>query len=159
MSNSLLLEHLKKIGLERKTSSAPPYAGELFASEAWSLTQNETAYVVDVRTKAEWQFSGIVDLTQVKAKLLCVEWVSYPDFNANPSFVEQVKREIIDKHAIILFLCKTGGRSQMAANKLAEAGYENCFNVTHGFEGDHNEQMQRGRINGWKAEGLPWKQQ
>ena len=37
-------------------------------------------------------------------------------------------------------------------------GYKNCFNITNGFEGDANENNQRGKINGWKALNLPWLQ-
>ncbi len=119
---------------------------------------NDDIYVVDVRTKAEWQFSGTAELGGLNAKLLCFEWVTYPDFAANPHFVEQVTNVIVNKKSAIFFLCKTGIRSYQAANILAEHGYENCFNITHGFEGAHNNNMQRGKVNGWKAEGLPWKQ-
>ena len=31
-------------------------------------------------------------------------------------------------------------------------------NISYGFEGDLNLEGQRGKINGWKAEGLPWSQ-
>jgi hypothetical protein len=28
----------------------------------------------------------------------------------------------------------------------------------HGFEGDRNEKDQRGTLNGWRFDGLPWEQ-
>jgi rhodanese-related sulfurtransferase len=155
---SVSFQDLAEIALKRK-NSASPYAGEVFAKEAFDYMQNQPSYLLDVRTKAEWQFSGLADLKQVSAKLLCVEWLNYPDFVANPNFVQYVNNEIEAKDAVIFCLCKTGGRSHQAANKLTELGYANCFNITHGFEGDHNEAGQRGKVNGWKAEGLPWKQQ
>jgi hypothetical protein len=30
--------------------------------------------------------------------------------------------------------------------------------VLHGFEGDLDAHRQRGKLNGWRYEGLPWEQ-
>ena len=155
---SVSFQYLAEIAAARK-NSASPYVGEVFAKEAFEFMQAQPSYLLDVRTKAEWQFAGVADLQGLPAKLLCIEWVNYPDFAANPSFIQYVSNEIDSKNAVIFCLCKTGGRSHQAANKLAGLGYVNCFNITHGFEGDHNDAGQRGKINGWKAEGLLWKQQ
>jgi hypothetical protein len=32
------------------------------------------------------------------------------------------------------------------------------FNVLEGFEGDLDDNYQRGRLNGWRTHGLPWVQ-
>jgi rhodanese-related sulfurtransferase len=73
--------------------------------------------------------------------------------------LQQIENEILDKNSQIFFMCKTGGRSLDAAIFATEiGGYKNCFNITNGFEGDANENNQRGKINGWKALNLPWLQ-
>ena len=35
---------------------------------------------------------------------------------------------------------------------------KNSYNIISGFEGDLNDLNQRGKVNGWKAEALPWRQ-
>ncbi len=37
-------------------------------------------------------------------------------------------------------------------------GFRRVYNVLHGFEGDLDEHHQRGRLNGWRFDGLPWEQ-
>jgi hypothetical protein len=32
------------------------------------------------------------------------------------------------------------------------------FNVQEGFEGDLDDRLQRGHLNGWRRAGLPWVQ-
>jgi len=61
----------------------------------------------------------------------------------------------------ILVMCRSGGRSAMAVNALAKAGFTQVHNIIDGFEGDKVEDPesvfhgQRVR-NGWKNSGLPW---
>ena len=57
--------------------------------------------------------------------------------------------------------CRSGGRSAMAANLLAQAGYKNVYNITDGIEGDTVNDPQslfngQRMVNGWKNSGLPW---
>jgi rhodanese-related sulfurtransferase len=58
-------------------------------------------------------------------------------------------------------MCRSGGRSAMAVNQLAEAGFKRVFNITDGMEGDlvdDPDSVYRGQRmkNGWKNSGLPW---
>lgn len=80
----------------------------------------------------------------------------------DPSFANALATvldgEGVDADAELFFLCRSGGRSAAAAAAMTSAGYANCFNVAGGFEGGHDEAGQRGRMNGWKATGLPWRQ-
>jgi hypothetical protein len=39
----------------------------------------------------------------------------------------------------------------------AEDGYRLAFNIIEGFEGDKDDSERRGRVNGWRKAGLPWK--
>ena len=42
---------------------------------------------------------------------------------------------------------------------MAEQGIAtHCTNVAEGFEGDLDSEGRRGRVNGWKVRGLPWRQ-
>mgnify|MGYP001626415321 CR=1 FL=1 len=56
-----------------------------------------------------------------------------------------------------LLLCRTGGRSLAAAEHLADLGYGHCYNILGGLEGKPDTHGQRGKVEGWKASGLPWK--
>jgi hypothetical protein len=37
-------------------------------------------------------------------------------------------------------------------------GWNNCYNILEGFEGDKDANGQRGRVGGWRLAGLPWSQ-
>jgi hypothetical protein len=41
---------------------------------------------------------------------------------------------------------------------LEEAGLKEIYNVTHGFEGDLDDNHHRNSHNGWRFDGLPWAQ-
>lgn len=56
-----------------------------------------------------------------------------------------------------LMLCRSGVRSAAAARRATELGLE-AYNMLEGFEGDANEQGQRGQRGGWRYRGLQWKQ-
>ena len=140
-------------------AATPRYAGDVTPADAWSaLNQYENAQLIDVRTQAEWAFSGLPSLDSLNKNVKTISWKFYPNFDVNPKFVEQLEAVAPDKSAPLYFLCKTGGRSTDAAIAATEAGYTNCFNIEGGFEGDINTNHQRGQVNGWKASRLPWQQ-
>jgi hypothetical protein len=69
--------------------------------------------------------------------------------------------EVFQPDDIILVTCRSGGRSALAVNQLAEAGFKHIYNITDGFEGDivkDPESVFQGQRmkNGWKNSGLPW---
>ena len=135
------------------------YAGDINSSDAFEILKNElNSFLIDVRTLPEWQFSGVPDLSSVRKDILTISWKNYPKMDMNSNFAGQVEGIISDKVAKLFFICKTGGRSLDAAIKMTELGYRNCYNIASGFEGDLNDNNQRGKINGWKASGLPWEQ-
>jgi rhodanese-related sulfurtransferase len=136
-----------------------PYAGNITPSEAWKiLEEQKDAVLIDVRTAAEWAWVGQVDLSALGKSHLCVEWVRFPGGVSNDDFVGEVSAKGIDQKAPILFLCRSGVRSQYAAIALTQAGYQACYNISGGFEGDADQHKHRGQTNGWKFEGLPWVQ-
>jgi rhodanese-related sulfurtransferase len=139
------------------------YAGDLSTAEAWALLEKEPkAQLIDVRTTAEWTFVGLPDLSGVGRETLCVEWQSYPDMAVNPQFANLVADRLtkagVGKETPLLFLCRSGARSRAAAIAMTRAGYGKSYNVAGGFEGDLDEARHRGHRNGWKAQGLPWRQ-
>lgn len=136
------------------------YAGDVSVTAAWDLLQKEPrAQLVDVRTVAEWNFVGLPDLAGLSRQVHCIEWQQFPNGMTNPDFVAQASTALgADKNTPILFLCRSGARSRAAAMAMTEVGYTKAFNVAGGFEGDLDSQRHRGKTNGWKAAGLPWKQ-
>ncbi len=115
-----------------------------------------------MRTRAEWAYVGLPDLSSIGKRPFLIEWQTFPDNRVNPEFVERLSEMLevagIDKQAELFFLCRSGGRSKRAAQAMAEAGYTACRNVADGFEGPLDAERHRGRTAGWKAAGLPWAQ-
>ena len=135
------------------------YAGDITPTEAWEILKtNDKAVLIDVRTEAEWAWVGQPDLSSLNKQHLLIEWVRFPGGVPNESFAAEVSAQHTDKTAPILFLCRSGVRSKYASIVMTEAGYETCYNVAGGFEGDHNTDKHRGTVNGWKVENLPWAQ-
>lgn len=138
---------------------AEAYAGDLSPAEAWALlNQDGNAVLIDVRTEPEWQFVGLPDLEAVRKTAALISWQVYPSMQINSGFQDAVAKIASDKGAPILFLCRSGARSRSAAMAATAAGYTAAYNVSEGFEGDHDADGQRGRVNGWKVAGLPWRQ-
>jgi len=131
--------------------------------EVWKrLKEEPTAVLIDVRTRAEWAYVGLPDLSSIGKRPFLIEWQTFPDNRVNPEFVERLSEMLevagIDKQAELFFLCRSGGRSKRAAQAMAEAGSTACRNVADGFEGPLDAERHRGRTAGWKAAGLPWAQ-
>jgi rhodanese-related sulfurtransferase len=145
------------------SSSSPEYAGDLGLAEAWApLEREDAAQLVDVRTVAEWNFVGLPDLSPLGRKAHCIEWQSFPTMQPNSNFAADAAEALQGAGAgpqtPVLFLCRSGARSRAAAMAMTRAGFEKAFNVAGGFEGDLDGESHRGRTNGWKAAGLPWRQ-
>jgi rhodanese-related sulfurtransferase len=89
-----------------------------------------------------------------------VPWYEYPELTPDPpAFVEAVTREAggqLDRPVVLI--CRSGKRTVEAAEALEAAGFTDVVNVLHGFEGDLDARDQRGRLNGWRFDGLPWEQ-
>jgi rhodanese-related sulfurtransferase len=148
---------------QKSSPSAAGYAGDLQAAEAWELLQSEPqAQLVDVRTAAEWGFVGTPDLSGLGREVLCVEWQRYPSMAVNPDFVAETKGALqrmgAEPGTPLVFLCRSGARSRAAAVAMTKAGFSRAYNLAGGFEGDLDTERHRGRSNGWKASGLPWRQ-
>ena len=84
--------------------------------------------------------------------------VALPSPTAMDSVLAQLQAAVPDRNAPLLFLCRSGQRSDGAARVAAAAGYSKAFNVLEGFEGARDERGQRGSLGGWRKAGLPWVQ-
>jgi len=134
------------------------YAGDLEPRAAWDLLADEPdAVLVDVRTRAEWQWVGGADLSELGKPVVGIEWVS-SDGEPNQRFVEQLGEAGVGPDTPVLFLCRSGHRSAAAARTATAAGLGPAYNVTGGFEGDPDARGHRGTVNGWKVAGLAWRQ-
>ncbi len=126
------------------------------------LQKNPKAQLVDVRTQAEWNFVGLPDISTLGRRVHCIEWQDFPSGAPNSEFVAEASDALTaagaDKDTVVLFLCRSGARSRGAAMAMTRAGYRNAFNIGDGFEGALDTERHRGKSNGWKATGLPWKQ-
>lgn len=129
-----------------------PYEGALYPAEALTLLQEAPgARLVDVRSRAELDWVGRIP------GAVEIEWQSYPGMRSNSSFLSYLSSQV-DKESMVMFLCRSGGRSHQAAATATESGYANCYNILEGFEGDKDASGHRGTKGGWKAAGLPWVQ-
>ncbi|MCC7252829.1 rhodanese-like domain-containing protein [Hyphomicrobium sp.] len=131
--------------------------------ETWArLKADAEAVLIDVRTRAEWTFVGLPDLSTLNKRVVTVEWQTFPENRTDPDFVEKLSGELekagVSKDAELFFVCRSGARSRAAAVAMADAGYTRCRNVADGFEGPLDPTQKRGQVAGWKAAGLPWRQ-
>ncbi|WP_245947648.1 rhodanese-like domain-containing protein [Jannaschia seohaensis] len=127
------------------------------------LSEDMTARLVDVRSAAEWGFVGGPDLSALRRDVIRIEWQSWPGMSPNPAFVGALMDEMGSDPPILLFLCRSGGRSKAAARAVTRAYAARdvavrCINVAEGFEGDLDSDGHRGVLGGWKARGLAWRQ-
>lgn len=142
-----------------------PQIEQMEPQEAYeTLRSNPAAALVDVRTRAEWNFVGLPDTRDLGNRLALVEWQRFPDMAVNDAFAQELTRQLDgDIPDTLLFICRSGARSlhaaQMIAQQMSDAGRDiRCINVAEGFEGDLDASAHRGQRNGWKAGGLPWRQ-
>ena len=122
------------------------------------LSIEVNSQLIDVRTKPEWIYVGVPDLSSINKKVIFVSWQVYPEMEANKFFENQILESNIKKDNNLYFICRSGNRSNNAAEFLASRGFSNCFNVIDGFEGKLDHEHQRALIDGWQFNNLPWKQ-
>ncbi len=137
------------------------YTADITSAVGWDILINDSlAYLIDVRTSAEWHFTGVPLLPPpVSSRVLFIEWRKLPNMDINKDFIDLVSKFILDKQdSKILLLCRTGKRSSEAAASLTQHGYQHCYNISDGFEGVLDDCGHRGNVSGWKALELPWRQ-
>jgi len=112
------------------------------------------AVLVDVRTVMEWEQIGVPDTAELGVETHFIEWVRAGGV-PNPDFASELEAIGIDPGTPIVFLCRSGQRSQGAAATATEMGLGPAYNVLEGFEGNADA-FGRREHEGWKVAGLPW---
>lgn len=129
-----------------------PYHGALLPEEAYALTNlTQQAKLIDVRARAELDLVGTIPGS------VQIEFLSYPGWQPNPHFVQQLT-QAVDRENLAMFICRNGGRGHKAAAAAMAAGFAECYNVLQGFEGELDKASHKRNIDGWKNKGLPWVQ-
>jgi sulfur dioxygenase len=126
------------------------YAGNLSPQLAHQWANEGKAVIVDIRSNAERSWVGFLP------GVATVEWKSWPSMEANPHFDDQL-RSAVPMGTAIMMLCRSGVRSIPSAKRAQSLGYQ-AFNILEGFEGAADVEGHRGKINGWRYRGLPWRQ-
>ena len=103
--------------------------------------------LLDVRTNEELDQIGKPDGETIGLKTYLVPFQFGEERVFNENFVQEFKNLNISKDQEILIICRSGNRSQLAAELLIKEGYA-CSNISDGFEGN-NENV------GWKECELP----
>lgn len=138
---------------------------ETFPAQAASaLMSNPKTRLVDVRTRPEWAFVGLPDLSESGNQPILLEWQVFPDMQVRQDFAQLIAEQVdLGQTDQIYFLCRSGVRSLAAAHEVAHLANAmgqtvDCVNIIGGFEGDLDAQGHRGNVNGWKHAGLAWQQ-
>jgi glyoxylase-like metal-dependent hydrolase (beta-lactamase superfamily II)/rhodanese-related sulfurtransferase len=130
---------------------AAGYAGDVSPQLAYKWWKAGEAVLVDVRTDAEREWVGFIP------GAVPLAWKQWPGMSMNAAFDDKL-RGAVPQGKKALMLCRSGVRSIAAAKRATELGME-AYNILEGFEGDPDENAQRGRKGGWRLHGLPWRQQ
>lgn len=155
-------EPIRKVP-QGKMTSLGLYVTAKEAYEMWR-SDPDRVKIVDCRTTEEFLFVGHPPMAwNIPFALQVYEWdVEKRQFPMKPNqdFVKQVMK-CFKPSDTLLVTCRSGGRSCLAINALAKAGFKNVYNIIDGVEGDmvcdpesvyHRQRMK----NGWKNAGLPW---
>ena len=112
------------------------------------LKNNSKSVLLDVRTQEEWDDVGKPDGEKIglKTYFLSIQFGNERIFNKN--FIQEFKNLAINQDKNILIICRSGARSQFAAELLNKKENYTCINISDGFEGNQENV-------GWKRCGLP----
>ncbi|MBZ5856075.1 rhodanese-like domain-containing protein [Flavihumibacter profundi] len=150
------------IPLEKQTAPGL-YVTAKEAYERWKAEPGMVK-VIDVRTPEEYLFVGFPTMAwKIPVATQSYEWDTikgqFP-MKLLPDFVSRVQ-QVAKPGDTVMVMCRSGGRSAIAVNMLAKAGFTKAYNIVDGMEGDtvndpasvFNGQRLK---NGWKNSGCPW---
>ena len=107
------------------------------------LSKKDDSHLIDTRSDIEWKSTGIPDLSSINKETNLINWGPVLD----QTFFEQYKNFLLssfNQNDNLLFICRSGSRSLMAAQFAIKFGFENSFNI---FEGFYNENDQNWKKN------------
>ena len=111
------------------------------------LMAEPNSVLLDVRTKEEWGTIGKPDGEKIGLKTYFLSIQFGNDRILNENFIQEFKNLAINQDKNILIICRSGARSQFAAELLTKENYR-CVNISDGFEGNQENV-------GWKKCNLP----
>ena len=92
-----------------------------------AIEENGNAFLLDVRTQTEWEQDGYLENATL---------IPHTELEAREGELPS------EKDTMILLYCRSGNRSQDAAQTLVDLGFTNVVELETG-------------INGWKDAGMP----
>jgi rhodanese-related sulfurtransferase len=129
------------------------------------LKNNSKFYLVDVRTRYEYQDIGHPEESYNIPLLFYSTNVGMNGYKKsyNKNFCQDLKDRFNTATDSLFFICRSAERSTIAVNEAIKCGFQqdNVYNVLGGFEGDkvhdaaspfYGQRM----VGGWRHEGLPW---
>ena len=167
--------------------SSAQEAKKILSIEAYDMLNTvPDTYLIDVRTRAEYQFVG----HPYKAYLFPYAFFTdnfgkedeksdkyvYQLSEKNKDWIPEIAK-VFKKSDNLLIMCRDGSRSALASKDLINAGFKNIFDVEDGFEGPefptfkdsnrhkfYRQLAKRNKIYnyehrrqyGWQWWGLPW---
>ena len=148
---------------EGKQTTLGLYVTAKEAYEMWHAAPDSVT-LIDVRTPEEYALIGHAEM----AWNVPLGFITYQRTDGkfehgvrmNPDLVAEVKG-LAGPTDTLLVMCRSGGRSAVAVNQLAAAGFTKVYNITDGMEGDRVKDPEsvfdgKRMKNGWKNWGLPW---
>jgi rhodanese-related sulfurtransferase len=133
------------------------------AYEAWQADPDGVR-IIDVRTPEEFLFVGHPAMAwKIPVGRQSYEWDAekhqFP-MALLPDFVDRVS-EVAGLGDTLLVMCRSGGRSAIAVDLLAKAGFTRAYTIVDGMEGDAVTDpasvfLGQRLKNGWKNSGCPW---
>lgn len=148
---------------EKKQTTLGLYVTSREAYDMWRANPERVA-IIDVRTPEEYVFVGHAPMAKnIPLGFIAYQWnaeENEPVFEVNPEFGPHVMARFAPTDTLLI-TCRSGGRSALAVNGLAKAGFTNVYNIIDGFEGDKVGEsgslyIDKRMKNGWKNSGLPW---
>ena len=133
------------------------------AYEQWQAAPDKVK-IIDVRTPEEYLFVGHPEMAwKIPVAVQLYEWdAEKKQYPLKPlmDFVARVQ-SVAKPDDTLMVMCRSGGRSAIAANLLAKAGFKNVYNIVDGMEGDANGDSDtvaqaQPLSDGWKNSGCPW---
>jgi rhodanese-related sulfurtransferase len=133
------------------------------AYEQWKADPKKVG-IVDVRTPEEYLFVGHPPMAwKIPVAEQTYQWDAakkqFP-MKLLPDFVSRVQA-VAKPEDTLMVMCRSGVRSAIAVNLLAQAGFTHVHNIVDGMEGDtvdDDDSVYAGQRmkNGWKNAGCPW---
>jgi rhodanese-related sulfurtransferase len=156
------MTHAAAVG-EKKQTVLGLYVTAKEAYDLWKADP-ENVKIVDVRTPEEFLFVGHPPMAwKIPVATQSYEWdpekKQFP-MQLLPDFVARVS-DVAKPDDTILVMCRSGGRSAIAVNLLAKAGFTKAYQIIDGMEGDPVKDpdsvfLGQRLKNGWKNSGSPW---